>query len=160
MLLAFCRQVTGHAWLALFGVVVLTGFAVARLIDFQAISDGRLQDVVRLEIDPSLDSLIPVGDPDKLFYDEVRSILGINEALVLVIHRDEGVYEQAFLASLLRTAERLESHEAVDAILALPSAPNIRSVDGSLDVGSFYENPPGDEAEIQRIRAQLSANPT
>jgi predicted RND superfamily exporter protein len=160
MLLAFCRQVTGHAWLTLFGVVLLTGFAVERLIDFEAISDGRLQDVVRLEIDPSLDSLIPVGDPDKIFYDEVRSTLGINEALVLVAHRDEGIYEQRFLASLLRTAERLESHEAVDAILALPSAPNIRGVDGSLDVGSFYENPPGDQAEIQRIRTQLSANPS
>ncbi len=159
MLQRWSRLVSESPLIVIATVVAMTAFALVQVVDLRALSEARWPEVLRLEIDPSLDSLLPSDDENRAYYENVRDLFGNDETLLLTIHTPEGVFTPAFLGALLRATERLESVEAVNSVLSLANARNIRSRDGALDTGSFYDEVPADRARAAEIRSLLQANP-
>jgi predicted RND superfamily exporter protein len=159
MLLRWCRFVTGHPSQVLVIVAALTLLSLSRVVDFEALRTGRFEDSLRLQIDPSMNSLLPREDEGRNYYDRVRDIFGSDETLVLVIHSADGVYEADFLEALGRTTDRIEAEEVVSWVLSLANASNIRSLEGELVTGPFFRTSTMDRDTIDAIRAQLEANP-
>jgi predicted RND superfamily exporter protein len=159
MTLRWCRLITRHPVVVLATLAALTLLSVSRIIDLRSVVDGRLEDSLRLQIDPSLNSLLPSEDASRDYYERVREVFGSDETLVLVIHSDSGVYEADFLEALERTTERVEVDDAVSWVLSLANAPNIRSQSGDLVTGPFFRRAPTERSAIDAIQSQLEANP-
>ena len=73
-MIRWCRLVTEQARWVLVFVLLVTGWALTRIVDVAALSEQRWNDVPRILIDPSIDSLLSDQDPGRLFYERVRDI--------------------------------------------------------------------------------------
>jgi predicted RND superfamily exporter protein len=149
---AYARFVTRHARWVVTAVLLLTVLAATRIFDFTTLTP-------RLQLDVSLESMLPKHDEERLFWEDLKRTFGSDETLLLVVHRPEGVFERELLLALARLTERLEEIDGVERALSLANAPNLRSVDGDLVVESLMEGVPEDAAELARIRADALGNP-
>jgi len=149
---AYARFVTRRAWWVVSAVLLLTVLAITRIFDFATLTP-------RLQLDVSLESMLPKQDEERLFWEELKRTFGSDETLLLVVHRPEGVFERELLLALARLTERLEGIDGVERVLSLANAPNLRSVDGDLVVESLLEGVPEDPDTLARIRADALGNP-
>ncbi len=149
---AYARFVTRRAWWVVSAVLLLTVLAITRIVDFGTLAP-------RLEIDVSLESMLPKRDEERLFWERLKQTFGSDETLLLVVHRPQGIFERELLLSLARLTERLEDVDGVERVLSIANAPNLRSVDGDLVVESLMEGVPEDPATLARIRADALGNP-
>jgi predicted RND superfamily exporter protein len=152
MLRAYARAVTRHAVLVLVLCGAATLLALTQIIDFRT---GRL----RLEIDPSMEAILPSESPSRTFYDRVRKLFGNDDTLLLVIHRPEGVFTTDVLAGIARLTKRVEDVDGVASVLSLSNAPNVRAVGGDLVIGPLFETPPTDPDELERVEREAFENP-
>jgi predicted RND superfamily exporter protein len=159
MLQRWSRLVSERPRLVLAATFVLTAAALLQVVDVRAVAESRWHDALRLEIDPSLDSLLPSEDEGRAYYERVRKVFDNDETLLFTIHSPEGVFTPEFLGALQRATERIEGEEAVATALSLANASNIRSVDGSLDTGGFYGDAPQDAVGADQVRSALRRNP-
>ncbi|MBW2270438.1 MAG: MMPL family transporter [Deltaproteobacteria bacterium] len=159
MLQRWSRLVSERPRHVLAGTFVLTLAAFLQLVDVRAAAESRWPDALRLEIDPSLDSLLPSEDEGRAYYERIRKVFDNDETLLLTIHSPQGVFTPDFLAALQRATERIESEEAVATALSLANASNIRSVDGALDTGGFYDDAPEGSVGADQVRSALRRNP-
>jgi predicted RND superfamily exporter protein len=159
MLRSWSRFISGRPWFVLLGIGVATLLSVATVLDLRALSEQRWDDVVRLSIDPSHDSLLPSDDPGRAYYDRVRELFGNDETLLLTAHSATGIFQPAFLEALREVTERLESEASVNSVLSLANASNIRSTAGGLDTTGFFDHSPIDDETAEQMAAALRGNP-
>ena len=149
---AYAQWITRHAVLVLVVTVVITVLALSRIVDFRT-------GAPKLLLDTSIEQMLPSDDEDVRYYQQIRTVFGSDETLLLVVRRADGVIQPDLLATLSRLTQRIEHVEGVDRVLSLANAPNIRSAGGDLNVAPLYEEPPRDAAELARIRHDLLDNP-
>src|SRR5262245_22703805 len=152
MLRAYARWITGHAVSVLVVTLLITLFAISRIVDLRTLS-------LRLSLDTSIEQMLPSDDENVQYYQHVRKIFGSDETLLVVVRRPGGILEPGLLGALTRLTKRVARVEGVDRVLSLANAPNIRSVGGDLEVGPLFQEPPTDPAELARVRHDLLDNP-
>jgi predicted RND superfamily exporter protein len=152
MLKAYARWVTGHARLVLALCAALTLAALGQIVDLRT---GMPQ----LQLDTSIEQMLPSGDESRAFYDRARKLFGNDETLLLVVHRPAGIFTTDVLAGVARLSERVESVPGVASVLSLSTAPDIVGVDDELRIAPLFEKPPTDAVELERIERQAFANP-
>jgi predicted RND superfamily exporter protein len=152
VLKAYAQFVTRRAVAVVLIVTALTALAITRILDVRALQP-------RLRLDPSIESLLPIGDENRTFYDKTRKIFGNDDTLLLALHRPGGVFEPSFLAALLRITTRIGSTPGVQRVVSLANAPNLRSVGEDLEIAPLYEEPPTDPAELDRVRRAALGSP-
>jgi len=152
MLKAYARWITGHARLVLLACAVLTLAAVAEIVDLRT---GR----PRLQLDTSIEQMLPSGDESRAFYDRARKLFGNDETLLLVVHRPGGIFTTDVLAGIATLSERVEEVSGVASVLSLSTAPNVEGVDDELLISPLFETPPRDAAELERIQGKAFGNP-
>lgn len=151
--------VTRHAtWIVAISLL-LTIASIARLIDVSAVMDRDWSHALRLEIDPSMSSVLPDDDPARDYYDSIRDVFGNDETLLLAVHHPRSIFEPEVLAALQRTSEALESLDGIREVMSLAATDNIRSVDGNIVVAPLFEDAPSDLGGAERVRRELYANP-
>ena len=147
---AYSRWIAAHGRWVIATVVLVTALALATLVDWRS---GSL----RLEIDASVDRLLPADHPDRAFYAQSRRLFGADDVVVLA------------LAGLdVISAEGLAAIEALsDALLALPelqqvqslaTVANVRNEDGFLDVEMFTRMPVATAQERAALAEDLRNN--
>ncbi len=152
MLDAYARFTTRHARAVLLVSLAVTGLAVTRIVDLRELRP-------RLELDPSIDSILPTGDENRAYYDRVRRIFGNDETLMLAVHLPAGVFDPALLAALKRLTERFALVEGVQRVVSLANAPSVRADGDELEIAPLYAEPPVDPAELERVRRAAFASP-
>lgn len=148
----FGRLVAGHAGLVLAIVAAITLVALHGIVDLRS---GR----PRLEIDPSIERLLPEGDDERAFLDRARQLFGADEFVVVLLEGNEDVFTPASLERVQRMTRRLEAVEGVQRVLSLANAMQIEERDGDIFVGPFFETPPRDVAAQARLRERVRAHP-
>jgi predicted RND superfamily exporter protein len=144
--------VTRHAVAVLLIAIALTALAITRIVDVRTLRP-------RLQLDPSIESLLPTADENRAFYDRTRKIFGNDDTLLLAVHRPGGVFEPSLLAALLRITNRIGAVEGVQRVVSLANAPNLRAVGEDLEIAPLFDEPPTDPAEVDRVRRAAQDNP-
>ncbi|MGH7286954.1 MAG: efflux RND transporter permease subunit, partial [Myxococcota bacterium] len=152
MLKAYARWITHHAVLVLVITGLVTVAAIAQLVDFRT---GTL----RLQLDTSIEQMLPTGDENRAFYNRMRRLFGNDETLLLVVHRPEGIFTTEVLGGIARLSKRVQGVEGVASVLSLSTAPNISAHDGDLNIAPLFETPPSDPAELERVKQAAFDNP-
>jgi len=151
LLAKFSDLVSRSTGLVLLFTVALTLLAVTRLVDLHT---GHF----RLEIDPSANRLLSEHNPAKQFYDQARRMFGSDEILVITLTSPD-VFTHDTLARIDRMTRRISDVEAVDHVVSLTNAMDIRSVDGGLDIAPFIDNADEGPEAIKAIRQRVLDNP-
>ena len=149
---AFSAFVTNRAGSILFGILVLTLGALSQIVDFETRE-------LRLEIDPSIESMLPEEDEGRQFYDYIRRLFGSDET-VLVALVDDDIFSTANLLRVQRMTRRLEKTDGVHHVVSLANALTLRvGEDDDLEVAPFLEELPADAAAREALRREVLDNP-
>jgi predicted RND superfamily exporter protein len=147
----FSSLISRSTGLVLLLCLALTVLALTRLFDLHT---GHF----RLEIDPSANRLLAEHNAAKRFYDRARRTFGSDEILVITLTSPD-VFTRDTLARIGRMTRRIGEVEAVDHVVSLSNAMDIRSVDGGLDIAPFIDNLGKGPGAIASLRQRVLENP-
>ncbi|MBW2230022.1 MAG: MMPL family transporter [Deltaproteobacteria bacterium] len=134
-----------------FATLVLALGALLAIIDPRTLEP-------RLVLDPSLDSMLPVDDDGRRFYERVKSTFETGEVVLVAVVSDD-VFTADVLAAIKRMTERIESLDYVHHVSSLATALNIRSHEGELIVEPFFDEVPEGAAALEDLRRRALSDP-
>lgn len=146
----FARWITRYAGPIVLVAAGVTALAGAQLVDWSDRSS-------RLEIDPSLEDLLPLDDAERRYLERIEGIFGRTEAVVAAVYFDDA-FAPASLDAVARMTERLESRPWVYRVWSLASAPSLHGDGDSFDLGRVAGGRTGEE-EARALRRSVLSNP-
>lgn len=112
-----------------------------------------------LKKDTRADAFIPADHPALQLREKTRKLFGLEDPLVIAVvnEGEHGVFNPHTLALLKWLTEQVKSLPQVDPerVTSLATENNIIGTDDGMLVESFFENPPADQAQADKIRAAV-----
>ncbi len=127
----FLNFITDHPRFVLLLVGAVTLIALLQLVD-------PVKRELKLEIDPSIDSLLPEWDPDREHYDRIRRLFGSDETILIALVAED-VFSEVTLRRIERLTKRLEREPDVHHVMSLANAVDLRTSDDSIELIPFLE---------------------
>jgi len=127
-------------WITLAALLLVTAFFMAG--------------IPRLEIDNSVDSMLPSDHPARLLYDEVNDTFGGTDVMVVAMESDDlfGEYALAQIANLTDAFGRIPG---VDEVVSLSTAKRMDGEEGTLVVRDLMDAIPEDNEERDALQAYV-----
>jgi predicted RND superfamily exporter protein len=147
----FILFVTKRPFIVLALTVVITGFALSQMVDIRT-------GAPRLLLDPSTDSMLSTGNPERLFFERMKLVFGRAETLLVALVSDD-VFTSDRLRRISVLTERIESLDEVDHVSSLSTALNIRSRGDDLLIDPFYDEAPTDAEGLADLRMRALGDP-
>jgi len=109
-----------------------------------------------LRIDSSVENLLAENDPNKQFYDEVRSLFGSDDMEVIGLVTDN-VYTPATLEKIKRITAAVEKIDGVESVASLTNVPD--PIADVVDPPLLIPRIPTDQAALDALRRKVEENP-
>ena len=148
----FARWVTHRPGWVLSAASVVSLLALIQLVD---LATGT----PRIRIQPSVTSLIPEADAKRVFYDETKETFRNDDALLLALTDEEGIFRTETLDRIARITEVLESHADVERVISLASVDDVQGTEDSLRLVPFLEEIPTASGALAALRGRVLGNP-
>ncbi len=132
-------------------VILLTLVALTQIVD---IAEHKL----RLQIDPSINRLLPSDDPGLRFHEKTLKRFGSDETIVVALGGFE-IFSADGMARLDRLTRAYGALPYVHHVLSLSNAPNVRADGDVLELGNFSKLDLSQPELVARMRADIDANP-
>jgi predicted RND superfamily exporter protein len=145
------RFIAEHAWLVL-GVhaAILLGVLFA-IVDPAAPG-------LRLRIETAVEKILPTEGPTRDRYKRFRETFGNDELLVVGVKTDD-LFTRPNLERIVTLTERFSKAPGVRQVVSLSTAPDIRSVDGEVQVRNVLDELPETPEQLQALRERVLGNP-
>lgn len=111
-----------------------------------------------IRVDSSAENLLPLDDPERTYYDDVREEFGTEEILVVALFADD-VFAPEALAGIRALSKELEALDGVEEVVSLATARGIKMTDFGLETGRLMKKLPGTAEEAAAFRASVYENP-
>jgi predicted RND superfamily exporter protein len=111
-----------------------------------------------LELDPSVDSILPKEDENRAYLDYMKEMF-VGGEVILIALEDDDIFTTENLTLVQQISEEIEQFEEISRVSSLSMALNIRSEEGSLIIQPFYDFPPETPEEIDDLRQRALADP-
>jgi predicted RND superfamily exporter protein len=140
-----------HPWIILAVAVAATATAIPQIIDVET---GRL----RVEIDPSVDRLLPASDERVRFYHQARRTFGSDENFIISVKADELFVPKVF-EQIREITGRLEDLPDVRRVVSITNTPIPEVTDEGVSlVPAAAPDASADEAIVEKIRQSFLAD--
>src|SRR5690606_12683041 len=136
---------------------LLAALAAVTLLAAAGFVDWRTG-ALRLQVDPSPMHLLPASGEARERWERARQLLGSDEPFVVALGADD-VFDPDVLARIARLTERLRALPGVHHVVSLASAPDVRSVDGDIEVVPLLESAAAGPEARAALRARVLASP-
>jgi len=145
------RFIAEHAWLVL-GVhaAILLGVLFA-IVDPAAPG-------LRLRIETAVEKILPTEGPTRDRYKQFRETFGDDELLVVGVKTDD-LFTRANLERIATLTERFSKAPGVRQVVSLSTAPDLRSVEGQVQVRNVLDELPETPEQLQALRERVLGNP-
>ena len=145
------------AWLAarpvtMVGVTVaLSVLASLALVDWHHLKP-------RLQVDASIERLLPANDGDRAVMDRVREQFGETDPILLAVGF-ETVYTADSVARIDELGKRLRQIDGVQQVVSIADVPNPLTDGDDIEISSFAMQARTHPEQVPAFRAQVDANP-
>lgn len=140
-----------HPWWSVIVTLLISLLAVSACLDPKT---GRL----RLQLDASIDGLLPPAHEDRAVYDRARATFGDSDGVLVAV--DFGnVYTAEAMARIEKLSRALGDMPGINGVASLATAPNAQAVGDAIDVSTFTYQAAQDPSAIAGFPAQVAANP-
>lgn len=111
-----------------------------------------------IRVDSSAENLLPLDDPERTYYYDVREEFGTEEILVVALFADD-VFAPPALAGIQALSKELEALDGVEEVVSLATARGIKMTDFGLETGRLMKKLPRTAEEVAAFRASVEENP-
>ncbi|MGH8446391.1 MAG: MMPL family transporter, partial [Solimonas sp.] len=144
-------------WIATRPWIIVLLTLLVSVVAALAIVDLRTR-ALRLEIDPSIERLLPSRDADRALYDQVKASFGDSDAVIVAVGFDD-LYSAATLQRIEALTKRYARIPGISGVLSLANAPNVVAYGDELDVSTFAQQAREKPERIAGFAAGIAANP-
>ncbi len=138
------------------GLILLAAALLSLLALLQLFSLPQM--TPRLKLDPSTESLLPLGDRDRQVYERVRSTFGEVETVLMSV-RLSPMFTPQNMARIEELTRELLGFPGVKHVFSLGTAANILADGQDVELGSFTRQAAQDPAAVKDFVARIHANP-
>ncbi len=111
-----------------------------------------------IQVDSSVENLLPLRDPDRLYYEEVKRVFGSEEATVIGVFAPD-VFAAGTLEKIDDLSQRLRKVDGVRDVLSLSTMKGVVSDDLGVHVGVLMKEPPKTRQQVAAFKQAVLANP-
>jgi predicted RND superfamily exporter protein len=111
-----------------------------------------------IRIDSSVASMLPEGDPEKQYYDEVRRIFGSDDVAVIGLITDN-IYTPQVLQKVQRLTEEFRKIPEVKYVYSLSNAPDILAKVTGEEQDLLMPEIPSTAEGMEKLKQKLANNP-
>lgn len=148
----FCSAIVKNAYKVIFLSVAVSLVGLCLIVD---INTGR----PLVELDPSVDSVLPTNSPDRKYFDRVKEIFDSGGTVIVALKDDADIFTPSNLGKIKAISEEIEGLDKVNRVSSLSTALNIRSDGDDLLIQPFYNRPPEDQPGLDDLRARALSDP-
>ena len=112
----------------------------------------------RLQIDPSVERLLPANGSDRAVYAKVRETFGDAEAVIVAVKFDR-IFSAQGLEQIEQMTQKFKKLQGVRSVFSLATAPNLVAMGDDLEVSSFTVQARRNPELIADFPRQFNANP-
>ncbi len=142
---------SAHPLSVIVATLLLSVAAAVALVDFR---DGGL----RLQVDASVEGLLPPQDDDRALFDRVRAQFGETDP-VLVAVRFDNVYTPDNIERIDLLTRRLAELDGVRQVVSIASVQNPVADDFGIDLSTFAAQARANPAAVADFARQIADNP-
>lgn len=113
--------------------------------------------VPRLQIDNSVDSMLPANHPARVLYDEVNDTFGGTDIIVVALESDE-VFSVTTINQVIELTDEFETVPGVDKVVSLSTVKRMEGNGGDLIVRDLMPTVPADAQERAELRDYVMSN--
>lgn len=115
----------------------------------------------KIAIDTDPENMLEPNQPDRVFYNQVKTEFGIHDLIVVGIVDEQGVFRPSSLERIARaTSEILKIKGVViEDVVSLTTTNNVKSKGGLLDIHPVMKSIPSEPEKIQQLRNDIAENP-
>ncbi len=147
----FADWLARRPFLAVALVLLLSAGAAVTLVD-------PFTRALRLDIDASIDKLLPASSDDRAVDNRVREMFGDSEAILVAVTL-RPVFSADNLKRVTAITERFRELAGVERVFSLASSPNLLASGDTVDVRTFTQLAIENPDHIKDFKRQLDANP-
>lgn len=144
-------RIAAHPVRVLFVTLLLSLGAIASLFDWPSLQ-------FRLQVDPSIERLLPADEGDRAVMDRIRDQFGETDPVLLAVGFDT-VYSADSIARIAQLTRQLGEIEGVRQVLSLANVPNPLADGDEIEVSTFGDQARSRPDLIADFPAQIAANP-
>jgi len=113
---------------------------------------------LRLRIETAVEKILPTEGPTRDRYKQFRETFGDDELLVVGVKTDD-LFTRANLERIATLTERFSKAPGVRQVVSLSTAPDLRSVEGQVQVRNVLDELPETPEQLQALRERVLGNP-
>ncbi len=113
--------------------------------------------IPRLQIDNSVDSMLPANHPARVLYDKVNDTFGGTDIIVVALKSDD-VFSVATLNQVISLTDKFEAVPGVDKVVSLSTVKRMQGHGGDLIVRDLMPTVPQDAQERAALREYVMSN--
>ncbi|HEY1076408.1 MAG TPA: MMPL family transporter [Fontimonas sp.] len=113
---------------------------------------------LRLQVDPSLERLLPPTDEDRALFDRVREQFGETDPILLALRFDT-VYSAENIEKLDQLSRRLRELPGISQVISIATAQNPVADDFGIDLSTFAAQARSNPALVSGFADQIRDNP-
>ncbi len=126
---------------------------------FALITIALAAQIPRLQIDASNEGFMLEQDPERHYYDRIKSVFGSDELTVVMVTAED-VFTPPALAAIQRISDALERVDGVSRVDSLATVHNISGTDDGVEIAPLVQRGiPTDPAALAAIRTKALRNP-
>ena len=145
------NSIADRPWLSLMVIALVTSAALYALVDFE-------RGVVKLDVDPSIDGLLPTSGSELELFRRTRDRFGGDDVLLVAWQADQ-IFTHERLSGLKRLTRSVQSLPGVIHVDSLATALRIQAKDGFTEVDTFLSSVPRDVDALARLRQAALGDP-
>ncbi len=132
------------------------GISVIALVVVLAILSVK---IYTIEIDSSAEGLMVEGDPERIYYDEVKEKFGSDTLTVVVIEGKGGnIFNEETLTLLQTLTDKISEIDGVTKIQSLTTVNKIKGEGDSLNTDKLIESVPSDPEGLRQVKEDAMRN--
>ncbi len=148
----FLNTVIRHPYQVIILILLITGVSLSLIVDLKT---GK----PLVELDPSVDSLLPTQDPDREYFEHVKTIFESGGTVLIALKDDKDIFTTDNLEKISTITEELEGLDMVNRVSSLSTALNIRSENNDLLIEPFYATSPKDATGLAELKQRALSDP-
>ncbi len=145
------RWLSAHPLSVVWAVALVSVMAALTLFD-------PVTQTLRLQVDPSIERLLPAENADREVLERVRLQFGETDPVLLAVGFDT-VYSADSIARIDALTQRLAALPGVRQVLSLANAPNALAEGDEIEISSFAVQARESPQRVQDFATQVAANP-
>jgi len=127
-------------WITLGILLLITGFFLAG--------------IPQLQIDNSVDSMLPADHPARLLYDEANDTFGGTDVMVIAVY-SEDIFSEETLSQVIELTDTFQRLPGVDEVVSLSTAKRMDGEEGTLVVRDLMPTVPESDVERDDLRTYV-----